>query len=244
MQRSYAVTWQENGDAAHSGKLEMNDSGLSLEGGAGNNGAGRLVVPYGKLLGMSVARSGERITGRPTLLLYRRGSNPVRIASVVASSIISEVAEQLASHQVGTGPAESRLMVVVPLKKGVRGQVAELLERGPPFEPGEVGLERHLTFLTDREAIFLFESGTTLSLELIMAEANVWASAAAWRAFIAGPPRIAEPSYAWTRSAEVPDSESPSEVHEEFPPETPEGGLSFEPTPGPGDSEGGDLYAP
>lgn len=236
MQRSYAVTWQENGGAFHSGKLALDGSGLMLEGGP-QNGSGPILLPYGELLGMSVARNSERIAGRPTLLLYRRGKNPVRIASVAASSIISEVAEQLASHQVGSGPAESRLMVVVPLKEGVRDQVADLLEKGPPFEPGEVGLERHLTFLTDREAIFLFESETTLSLELIMAEANVWASAVAWRPLVAGAPRIAEPSYAWARDPEVPESEDQSEVPEAE-------GLSFEPTPGPGDSEGGDLYAP
>lgn len=227
MQRSYAVTWQENGGEFHSGKLELNGSGLVLEGGP-QNGSGPIVLPYSELLGMGVARNSERMKGRPTLLLYRRGRNPIRIASVVASSIISEVAEHLASHQVGAGPAESRLMVVVPLKEGARDQVAELLEKGPPFEPGEVGLERHLTFLTDREAIFLFESETTLSLDLIMAETNVWASAVAWRPFIGGAPRIAEPSYSWTKGPEAPEAE----------------GLSFEPDPGPGDSEGGNLYAP
>jgi hypothetical protein len=227
MQRSYAVTWQENGGASHSGKLELSDFGLRLEGGP-QNGAGPMVVPYSELLGMSVARNSERITGRPTLLLYRRGKNPVRIASVVASSIISEVAEHLASHQVGMGSAETRLLVVVPLKEGVRDQVAELLEKGPTFEPAAVGLERHLTFLTDREAIFLFESETTLSLDLILAEANVWASAVAWRPFVAGAPRIAEPCYSWKKSPEVTDAE----------------GLSFEPDPGPGDSEGGNVYAP
>jgi hypothetical protein len=227
MQRSYAVTWQENGGAFHSGKLELNGSGVVLEGGA-QNGSGPIVLPYSELLGMGVARNSERMTGRPTLLLYRRGGNPIRIASVVASSIISEVAEHLASHLVGAGPAESRLMVVVPLKEGARDQVAELLEKGPPFEPGEVGLTRHLTFLTDREAIFLFESETTLSLDLIMAETNMWASAVAWRPFIAGAPRIAEPSYSWTKGPEVPEAE----------------GLSFESDPGPGDSEGGNLYAP
>lgn len=49
--------------------------------------------------------------------------------------------------------------------------------------------------------------------------------AGAWREYVAGEPRLAEDAYSWTRS-DVPE------------------GVSFAPTPGPGDSDGGDLYPP
>ena len=49
--------------------------------------------------------------------------------------------------------------------------------------------------------------------------------AAAWRPCLAGAPRIADDAYAWSRSR-------------------PEPGVSYAATPGPGDSERGDLFAP
>jgi hypothetical protein len=45
----------------------------------------------------------------------------------------------------------------------------------------------------------------------------------AWGEYVAGAPRIAEEVFSWSR-AEVADS------------------VSFLPTPGPGDSDGGDIY--
>lgn len=59
----------------------------------------------------------------------------------------------------------------------------------------------------------------------MLGDASVVVAAAAWSDYVAGPPRVAEADYFWER---VEESE----------------GLSFEPTPGPGDSEGGDLYPP
>lgn len=226
MQRTYAVTWQESGGPPCSGKLAFGTLGLELSG-ASRNGSGVLLLPYGDLMGVRIGRAAERVSGRPTLVVYRRRGQPVRIASVLASSIISEVADELASLRIGEGPAESRLLVVIPLREGVRDRVAELLDHGPPFDPEQVGLERHLVFLTDREAIFLFESATVLNVERLLAEASVWASADAWKPYVAGPPRIAEPSYLWVKR----DIAEPE-------------GLSFEPTPGPGDSDGGDVYPP
>jgi hypothetical protein len=123
-------------------------------------------------------------------------------------------------------PAD-RLLVVVPLKEGARERAARLFEKGPPFDPRETRLDEHLTFLTDSEAIFLFESVESANIERLLDHAQVWASAEEWRELLAGPPRVAQPSYAWTR-------------HQHFEEE----GLSFESTPGPGDSEGGDVYAP
>lgn len=117
-----------------------------------------------------------------------------------------------------------RAVVVVPLKAGVHEHVRRLVAGGPPFEPGHVGLERHHVFVTDGEVIFFFE-GTAASLKRIFADPSVAVAAATWGEHVASAPRIAEDAYSW---AGVEDGE----------------GLSFEATPGPGDSEGGDLYPP
>ncbi len=119
----------------------------------------------------------------------------------------------------------SRLVVVVPLAKAARDRATALLRRGPPFDPGTAGLERHHVFLTDNEAVFLFEADSPDAVEQLAADESLWAAAAGWSELVAGPPRLAEDVYSWIRAHEPED-------------------VSFASTPGPGDSEGGDLFAP
>ena len=113
---------------------------------------------------------------------------------------------------------------MLPLAGGASERVAELLRKGPPFDPAEIGLGRHQVFLTEREAIFLFESVSAEAAERLLSSSRVWAAAAAWKELVAGPPRLADEAYSWLS------------------PEEPADYRSFEPTPGPGDSEGGDVY--
>jgi hypothetical protein len=117
-----------------------------------------------------------------------------------------------------------RAVLVLPLAEGAVEEVAELLRKGPPFDPAEIGLGRHQVFLTESEAIFLFEADSAEAADRLLSSSSVWGAAVAWKELVAGPPRIAADAYSWTR------------------PEEPADYRSFEPTPGPGDSEGGDLY--
>lgn len=117
----------------------------------------------------------------------------------------------------------SRAVVVVPLREGASRRAAELLRKGPPFDPEEIGLERHHVFLTDQEAVFVFEADDPGAAERLAANGSVWSAAVGWKDLVAGPPRLADDAYSWLRP-QVPDD------------------VSFAPTPGPGDSEGGDLF--
>ena len=117
----------------------------------------------------------------------------------------------------------SRAVVVVPLQEGASRRAAELLREGPPFDPEDVGLERHHVFLTDQEAVFVFEADDPGAAERLAANGNLWSAAAAWKELVAGPPRLADDAYSWLRP-HVPDD------------------VSFAATPGPGDSDGGDLF--
>jgi hypothetical protein len=119
----------------------------------------------------------------------------------------------------------SRVVVVVPVKESAREQVRALVAKGPPFDFPSSGVDAHHVFLTDREAIFVFEAADRAALERLSANVDVWAAAEAWREYVAGEPRLGEDAYSWARS-DVPE------------------GVSFAATPGPGDSEGGDLYPP
>lgn len=119
----------------------------------------------------------------------------------------------------------SRLVIVAPLRPGSREQALRLLEHGPPFELGESGFDRHQVYLSDREAIFLFEADGDAALRLPAEDLELMRAADAWRECLAGAPRVASEAFSWERVV------------------TPEG-VSFAPTPGPGDSEGGDVYPP
>ena len=91
----------------------------------------------------------------------------------------------------------------------------ELLAHGPPFDPDALGLDAHQVFLTSSEAIFVFASRLGAgALEPLLQEPELWRSAAAWHDYLAGPPRIAEDVYSWTRSDfEVDESLLPPGLH-------------------------------
>jgi hypothetical protein len=225
MRVSYAITWQGPEDESRSGRLELNPRSLGFEGSNGN-GSSIEEVAYDDLSAVRIARTpGDRLSGRPTLVLERRAGGPIRIASVAQPGIISELAEHLAALHLGEEQSLSRVVVVLPLKEGVQERAAAVLEQGPPFDPEQAGLERHQVFLTDREAIFVFEAEAGDALDRLVKDTTLWGAAAAWKELVAGPPRLAEEAFSWVRA-------HPDEY------------ISSAPSPGPGDSDGGDLYAP
>lgn len=224
MSTSYAVTWQTAGEPGHSGRLELRSRTIAFEGSNGSSSASE-TIPYKDVTDVRIARSpDDRIADRQTLVIERRRGAPIRIAGIVHPGIVSELAERLASLNVTEEGSASRVAIVLPLVAGAAEQVAELLRRGPPFDPDEIGLGRHQVFLTENEAIFLFEADSAEVADRLLSSAGVWTAATAWKDLVAGPPRVADDAYSWVRA------QSSAEY------------LSFEATPGPGDSDGGDLF--
>ena len=222
MRASYAVTWRYGEGETRSGSLELTPDGIALEG-ANGGGPTTELVPYGDLRRVRVGRTNaDRISGRQTLVIEQRTGKPIRVAGVVQAGIISELAEHLSSL-LGEERVMSRAVVVLPLREGASKKAAELLRGGPPFDPEEVGLERHHVFLTEREAVFVFEADSQDAADRLIGEGHFWSAASAWKDLVEGPPRLAEDAYSWVRQ-HVPDD------------------LSFESTPGQGDSDGGDLF--
>ena len=117
------------------------------------------------------------------------------------------------------------LVVVLPLRPGACELARDLLRHKPPFDPDEAGLERHQAFVSDTEAVFLFEADARQSVLRLVDDSSLWEAAAGWTELVAGPPRLAETVYSWARP---------------HPPDA----TFFAPTPGPGDSDGGDVHDP
>ena len=220
MERSYGVVWREGSRAPVTGKLELLPRVLHLEGRDESR-----EVPYDGVAAIRVGRSpSDRINGGPAVVVERRSGDPITIATVAQPSVVGEIAERLAALQLGSQTSR-RLVVIIPLKPGSQASVSRLLGQGPPFDPAAVrGLGRHEVFVTSDEAVFVFESDLGAdALAPLLAEPKLWQAAGAWGEHVAGPPRVAESAFVWSRN-------------------DPEDGISFLPTPGAGDSDGGDIY--
>ena len=95
---SYGVVWQENGLTPVAGKLELGTNQLRLEGSDCSHVA-VCALYYCDLVGVQIGReSGDRLDGRPTLLLERANGDSIRIASLTQAGIVVEIAERLAAR--------------------------------------------------------------------------------------------------------------------------------------------------
>jgi hypothetical protein len=94
----------------------------------------------------------------------------------------------------------SRLVVVAPLRPGMRERAAELLTEGPPFVLEETDFDRHDVFLTDDEVVFVFEGDAGKGpLRLDAEDPSLLVAAEAWQDLLAERPRLATTAFSWTR---------------------------------------------
>jgi hypothetical protein len=88
---SYAVVWNEEQGPLNIGRLELQPEGILLDGAVARE------LPYRDMHEVRVGRArGERIAGRPTLLVRLVSGGVVAIASIGAPGTLSELAERLA----------------------------------------------------------------------------------------------------------------------------------------------------
>jgi hypothetical protein len=198
MRTSYGVIWQ-NGGTLNAGKLELAPAAVHLE---GTSPEGTVVyeLPYRELAGVHIARGGaERLENRPTLVLERVGGEDLRVASVAQSGIVAELAEKIASIQLGGVAGARRVVIVVPIKPDCSAAVHELVRQGPPFDPELMALDSHDVYVTDAEAVFVFEGADSGHVvDRIVAQPGLWRGALAWQEYLAGPPRVAQATYSWS----------------------------------------------
>lgn len=149
------------------------------------------------MTGADPGAAGLRSFHRRIVVAHDAASAGTGDASAMDTLDISELARQVEALDVRAG--RRRMAVVVPLEPGKREIAEAVLSEGPPFDPRAYGIDRHEVFLTDDEAIFVFEAEQGLyGLERILAENEFWEVLPAWEHTAAGPPRLAERAYGWT----------------------------------------------
>src|SRR5262245_9969624 len=98
-----------------------------------------------------------------------------------------------------------KVVIIARLKGGAEQQAAELLAHGPPFDPEEIGLDRHAAYLSGDEVVFVFEGPEVdVALEDLMGYPfgpSLKAAFDRWRPLVEEPPRIARLAYEWERDA-------------------------------------------
>jgi hypothetical protein len=100
----------------------------------------------------------------------------------------------------------TRLAIVARLRDGAHEQAARLLAGGPPFDPADVGFERHAVYLSSDEVVFVFE-GTDVEWELDDLVSDyfhplVRAALESWRPLLESDPHIARGVFFWERASE------------------------------------------
>jgi hypothetical protein len=106
MRISYPISWQEPDGSLGSGRLEVGAQALLLD---GRNGAPvKRAIPYEEISAVRVARSNERLQGRPTLLVDLNPEGTLRIAGVAGPGIVSELAARLSALHPDRRLAETR----------------------------------------------------------------------------------------------------------------------------------------
>lgn len=199
-QDEYAVAWRAPDGVVARGSLTLTGPVLALR---GLDLDGRIVrrrIPLAEIDSVRIGRTAdERVQGMRCAVLALRDGGPVAIAPLGAGELV-ELAELVAELSAGEPAAGRRIAIVLPLRDGTAERARELVSGGPPFDLHDTGLERHHVFVTDREVVFLFEgAGAREKLDRVVRSAHVLRAAARWRECLAGPPRIAEESFAWRR---------------------------------------------
>jgi len=198
---SYPIVWREGDGPKRNGKFELERGHIVLEGSETGGALARLSLSYTELVEVRIGRSlDERIAGRQSLILERRAGSPIRISKIAGLGSVVDLGHVVAELLAQSGSARDRAAVVVPIRKGMRERAHELIQVGAPFDPEESTLDCHRIFLTDREAIFLFEGPDVgRFLEQLVRTPEAWRAATAWKNVMAGRPRVAEEEFAWSR---------------------------------------------
>jgi hypothetical protein len=94
----------------------------------------------------------------------------------------------------------NRLMIVARLKRDAHERAEKLVEQGPPFDPEELGFERHSVYIASHEVVFLFEAREVeWIVNDVIDDALISSAFEPWKPLIEGSPGVAHERYFWSR---------------------------------------------
>jgi hypothetical protein len=93
-----------------------------------------------------------------------------------------------------------RIAVIASLKPGMGTRARRLIEHGPPFDPETLDLVRHTVYVSEDQAVFVFEGARVEALIHAAEQSAGQAALAAWEPVLEGVPHICEQVYQWERN--------------------------------------------
>jgi hypothetical protein len=94
-----------------------------------------------------------------------------------------------------------RLMIVARLREDAHDEAEALLGAGPPFDPEQVGLERHSAYLTAGEIVFVFEGPEVeWVVNELIDDPKIASFMSPWANLVEGTPRLAHERFHWSRA--------------------------------------------
>jgi len=198
-QHEYAVVWRTGAGPTSSGRLELGDDDLVLQGSGEPDG---LRIPFDELSSVEIGRgAGERINGDKSLVLERHSCERVLVAALGGVGLLGELTDLLARLRAERA-ARACVAVVVPIKRGSAEAARQLVEEGPPFDLERLELERHHVFVSEREVVFFFEGeSASAAVDALSRSPRMLNAAVRWRGILAGRPRLAAEQFGWTRAS-------------------------------------------
>ena len=91
-----------------------------------------------------------------------------------------------------------RIVITARLKEGSEARARELIDAGPPFDPGRAGLAQHGVYLGNGVVVFVFEGEDVAGrLSRLLNDRLNSAAFSAWAPLLAEQPRLAHEAYHW-----------------------------------------------
>ena len=202
--RSFAVIWRTGNGPVSAGKLVLGTVGFRLATGAPGGRRSAMLIRYADLASVEKATAVERLHGRPTSIVRRKERPPARDLRPGLAGLRPRARPAARRGAAGSGRCVSRLVLVVPLEQGAaaRARSCFATARRSSFETTH--LERHEVYLTDREAVFVFETAgeaPALGLPRLGTRGCERPQPAGARSWPAGPARPRRPSPGSARPA-------------------------------------------
>ena len=201
MAEGHAVVWSESDGPRFVGGLSVEDAGLHLRGASTEGELWDGVLGPDDIVRVRLVRPGpDDVDGSRSVVVEQRDGPCLRIVALDGAGRLFEIAN-LAAELSGRGRLSTGVAVEVPIRRGHRDRVRELVRHGPPFDPVAVSeLESHDVYVGRDHVIFIFRGEDVADVvEKLLHTPSVWTAGADWRRSIAGRPAVLEHGYAWRR---------------------------------------------
>jgi hypothetical protein len=202
MADEHAVVWCEPGGPRFVGKLRIDGGGLRLQGTSAEGELGSRILGPEDIVRVRLDRPApDDADGSRRLVLEQPDGSTLTVVGLNGAGALFEIA-QVAAEMAGSARSRSETVAVeVPIRRGHRDRIRELVRKGPPFDPSTVPeLESHDVYVGPDHVVFVFRGGNVReALEKVMHNATVWMAASEWRRSVSGRPRVLEDGYAWRR---------------------------------------------